>query len=92
MRNHFAHAEENAVLIDGNHPAPVLGRAIGDAIYGSTEAFAAECMAEVAAGKLCGTDMPVLLDCLRRWETEGSWDVRRATGNGTGVDDHTSHG
>ncbi|NEX44604.1 hypothetical protein [Pseudotabrizicola algicola] len=57
-------------------PSPIA------AIYGSTEAFAAECMAEVEAGKLCGTDMPVLLDCLRRWDSEGSWDVRRATGNG----------
>jgi hypothetical protein len=52
------------------------------ALYGSTEAFAAECMAEVEAGKLCGTDMPIILDCLRRWDREGSWDVRRATGNG----------
>ena len=51
-------------------------------LYGSTEAFATECMAEVEAGKLCGTDMPIILDCLRRWDTEGSWDVRRATGNG----------
>ncbi|WP_444461169.1 hypothetical protein [Rhodobacter capsulatus] len=52
------------------------------ALYGSTEAFAADCMAEVEAGKLCGTDMPIILDCLRRWDREGSWDVRRATGNG----------
>ena len=52
------------------------------ALYGSTEAFAAECMAEVEAGKLCGTDMPIILDCLRRWDREGSWDVRRTTGNG----------
>lgn len=52
------------------------------ALYGSTEAFAADCMAEVEAGKLCSTDMPIILDCLRRWDREGSWDVRRATGNG----------
>ncbi len=52
------------------------------ALYGSTEAFAADCMAEVDAGKLCGTDMPIILDCLRRWDREGSWDVRRTTGNG----------
>ena len=57
-------------------PSPIA------AIYGSTEAFAAECMAEVDAGKLCSADMPVLLDCLRRWDREGSWDVRRTTGNG----------
>ena len=57
-------------------PSPIA------ALYGSVDAFAAECMAGVEAGKLCGTDMPVLLDCLRRWDTEGSWDVRRATGNG----------
>ena len=53
-----------------------------EALYGSTEAFAAESMAEVAAGKLCGTDMPVPLDCLRRWDHEGSWGLRRTTGNG----------
>lgn len=52
------------------------------ALYGSTEAFAQECMAGVEAGKLCSTDMPVLLDCLRRWDREGSWNVRRTTGNG----------
>lgn len=52
------------------------------ALYGSTEAFAAECLAEVEAGKLCATDMPIILDCLRRWDREGSWDVRRTTGNG----------
>lgn len=52
------------------------------ALYGSTEAFASDCMAEVEAGKLCGTDMPIILDCLRRWDREGSWDVRRTTGNG----------
>lgn len=57
-------------------PSPI------EALYGSTEAFAAECMAEVEAGKLCGTDMPVLLDCLRRWDHEGSWGLRRTTGNG----------
>ena len=52
------------------------------ALYGSTDAFAAECMAEVEAGKLCSTDLPIILDCLRRWDREGSWDVRRTTGNG----------
>lgn len=57
-------------------PSPI------EALYGSTEAFAQECMAEVEAGKLCGTDMPVLLDCLRRWDHEGSWGLRRTTGNG----------
>lgn len=57
-------------------PSPI------EALYGSTEAFALECMAEVTAGKLCGTDMPVLLDCLRRWDHEGSWGLRRTTGNG----------
>lgn len=52
------------------------------ALYGSTEAFAAECMEGVASGKLCSVDMPIILDCLRRWDREGSWDVRRTTGNG----------
>lgn len=57
-------------------PSPIA------ALYGSTEAFAQECMAKVEAGKLCGTDMPIILDCLRRWDREGSWGLRRTTGNG----------
>ena len=57
-------------------PSPIV------ALYGSTEAFAAECMSEVAAGKLCSIDMPIILDCLRRWDHEGSWGLRRTTGNG----------
>jgi hypothetical protein len=57
-------------------PSPIV------AIYGSLEVFAAETMAEVKTGKLCGTDMPIILDCLRRWDREESWGIRRSTGNG----------
>lgn len=57
-------------------PSPIA------ALYGSVDAFAAECMGGVEAGKLCGTDMPVVIDCLRRWDREGSWGLRRTTGNG----------
>lgn len=57
-------------------PSPIA------AIYGSTEAFAQECMEGVASGKLCGTDMPVLLDCLRRWHRDGDYSARRTSGNG----------
>ena len=57
-------------------PSPIA------ALYGSVDAFAAECMAGVEAGKLCPVDMPIILDCLRRWDREGSWNVRRTVGNG----------
>lgn len=56
-------------------PSPI------EAIYGSVDAFAAECMAGVEAGKLCPIDMPVVIECLRRWHRDGDYQVR-GTGNG----------
>lgn len=44
-----------------------------DQLYGSFEAFADEVQAGIDAGKLDRTDMPVVLRCLRRWETDGVW-------------------
>lgn len=42
-------------------------------LYGSFEAFADGVQADINAGKLDRTDMPVVLDCLRRWERDGIW-------------------
>ncbi|AXQ94805.1 hypothetical protein LV780_13895 [Cereibacter azotoformans] len=57
-------------------PSPI------EAIYGSVDAFAAECMAGVEAGKLCPVDMPVVIECLRRWHRDGDYGVRHTVGNG----------
>lgn len=56
-------------------PSPI------EAIYGSVDAFAAECMAGVEAGKLCPIDMPVVIACVRSWHRNGDYQVR-GTGNG----------
>lgn len=41
--------------------------------WGSFDAFADECEAEIADGKLDRRDFSVVLNCLRRWETDGTW-------------------
>lgn len=41
--------------------------------YGSFDAFAAECEVMMDAGKLDRADFPVVLYCLRKWETDGTW-------------------
>jgi hypothetical protein len=41
--------------------------------FGSFEAFAAECEADMAAGRLDSTDFPVVLASLARWERDGTW-------------------
>jgi len=51
-------------------------------IYGSFETFADECMTEVRAGKLCRIDMPVVIECLRRWERDGVWQGWQRHRNG----------
>lgn len=57
-------------------PSPIA------ALYGSVDAFAAECMAGVEASKLCPVDMPVVMDCLRRWERDGEWNAGRRGNDG----------
>ena len=42
--------------------------------YGSFEAFVEETYDEIVAGKLDRADMIVIVACLRRWETDGTWD------------------
>lgn len=38
--------------------------------YGSFDAFAAECEADMATGKLDSHDFPVVLHCLRCWDRD----------------------
>lgn len=53
-----------------------------EVLYGSVDGFAAECMEGVASGKLCPVDMPIVLDCIRRWHRDGDYGARRTSGNG----------
>lgn len=41
--------------------------------YGSLDAFEAEVWADINAGKLDSTDMPVVLGAIRRWHSDGVW-------------------
>lgn len=50
-------------------------------LYGSFDAFADGVQADIDVGKLDRTDMPVVLDCLRRWEREGVWSQWQNTGH-----------
>lgn len=56
-------------------PSPI------EALYDSVDAFAAEVQAKVGDGKLCPVDMPVVIECLRRWHRDGNFDIRH-TSNG----------
>ncbi len=38
-------------------------------------------MEGVASHKLCPVDMPVILDCIRRWRRDGDYGARRKSGN-----------
>lgn len=42
-------------------------------LFGSFEAFEEQAQAGIDAGKLDRTDMPVVIDALRRWERDGAW-------------------
>ena len=50
-------------------------------LYGSFDAFADGVEADIDAGKLDRTDMPVVLECLRRWERDGVWGRWHHTGH-----------
>ena len=41
--------------------------------YGSLEAWEAEVQADIDAGKADPVDMPLVLQCVRRWHQEGLW-------------------
>lgn len=47
--------------------------------YGSFDAFANSTRAEIAAGKLCSHDMPIVLECLRRMHRDQAWGAGRRT-------------
>jgi hypothetical protein len=53
-----------------------------EVLYGSVDGFADACMEGVASGKLCPVDMPIILDCIRRWHRDGDYGARRTSGNG----------
>ncbi len=49
-------------------------------MYGSLDAFAAEVQSEIAAGKLCRHDGPLILKSIERWHREelwGAWQRQR---------------
>lgn len=48
--------------------------------YGSFDIFAAECEALMAAGELDRHDFPVVVYCLRKWETDGTWGAWQRRG------------
>lgn len=48
--------------------------------YASFDAFAAECEADMNAGKLDRADFTVVLYCLRRWEETGVWGTWQRRG------------
>ena len=45
--------------------------------YGSFDAFAAETQAGIYAGQFDSREMPVLLNCIRRWHDDGVWGLWR---------------
>ncbi|ODU80988.1 MAG: hypothetical protein ABT10_15445 [Novosphingobium sp. SCN 63-17] len=48
-----------------------------EAAYGSFDAFAGEVQANVANGTYDERDMPLVLNCLRRWHSDGVWGLWR---------------
>lgn len=50
-------------------------------LYGSFEAFAEGVQAQIGPGGLDRTGMPIVLDCLRRWERDGVWESWNRTDN-----------
>ena len=53
--------------------ARVAPRSPFEAAYGSLDVFAADTQTEIDAGNLCSVDMPIILNCIRRWHSEGVW-------------------
>jgi hypothetical protein len=41
--------------------------------FGSLDAFEAELQQGIVAGKLCHLDVPVIVNCIRRWHREQVW-------------------
>jgi hypothetical protein len=49
-------------------------RSLFEAAWGSLDAFEADTQAEIDAGMLCGTDMPIIIACIKRWHKEEVFD------------------
>lgn len=58
--------------------APVVSPVVR--AFGSFEALAEQCDREVEAGVLDPRDFPVVLQCLARWEREGTYGLWRRGG------------
>lgn len=48
-----------------------------EATYGSFDAFAAETQAGIDAGQFDSREMPLVLNCIRRWHSDGVWGLWR---------------
>lgn len=48
-----------------------------EAAYGSFDGFAGEVQAGIASGTYDERDMPLVLNCLRRWHSDGVWGLWR---------------
>jgi hypothetical protein len=48
-----------------------------EAAYGSFEAFAAVTQAGIDAGQFDSREMPLVLNCIRRWHDDGVWGLWR---------------
>ena len=53
--------------------------------HGSFDAFAAQVQSQIDTGALDRIDMPIVLACLRRWESDQTWDGARQRTHGNGV-------
>lgn len=53
--------------------APVISPIVRG--FGSFDAFAADCEADIAAGKLDSRDFPIIIQSLARWEREETWGL-----------------
>lgn len=57
--------------------ARIAPRSPFEAAYESFDAFAAETQAGIDAGQFDSREMPVILNCIRRWHDDGVWGLWR---------------
>lgn len=57
--------------------ARVTPRSPFEAAYGSFGAFATDTQTGIVSGQFDSRDMPVVLNCIRRWHDEGVWGLWR---------------
>lgn len=53
--------------------ARIAPRSPFEAAYGSFDTFAAETQAGIDAGQFDSREMPLVLNCIRRWHADGVW-------------------